>query len=83
VLCMGEMSGKKASYWQLFHNFERDLMGKERPDPVKNLKIVEAMYAEARQLGVFPLQNPLEGLETDILIARSVNLVREDPFQDS
>lgn len=48
---MGEMSGKKASNSQLFHNFERDLTRRERPDPVKNLKIVEAMYAEARQLG--------------------------------
>jgi hypothetical protein len=28
---------------QLLREFERDLMRKERPDPVKNLRIVEAI----------------------------------------
>jgi len=80
---MSDTKGKKARDWQLLHRFERNLMRKECPDPTKNLKLVEAMYKEARQLGIFPLEDPLEGLETDIRIARAVNLVREDPLQNS
>ena len=80
---MSDTNGKTPRDWQLLHKFERNLARKERPDPVKNLKLVEAMYEEARQLGVFPLEDPLEGLETDIRIARAVNLVREDPLQNS
>jgi hypothetical protein len=80
---MGDMGGKVTRDWQLLHEFERKLISKNRPDPIKNLRIVEAMYEEGRQLGIFPLKDPLEGLETDIRIARVINLVREDPHEDS
>jgi hypothetical protein len=73
------MDGKVTRDWRLLHEFEHDLISKEPPDPVQNLIIVEAMYEEARQLGIFPLKDPLEGLETDLKIARVINLVRKDP----
>jgi hypothetical protein len=39
---------------------------------------VEALYREAVALGVFPLQDSLEGLEVDIRIAKVVNSVSKD-----
>ncbi len=40
-----------------------------------NFSIIEALLAEAVELGVLPLKQPLEGLETDIRIARIVNSI--------
>jgi hypothetical protein len=39
----------------------------------QNLRLVEAMYDHARRLGAFPPANPLEGLETDISLAKALN----------
>ena len=36
---------------------------------------MEALYQEAVALGVFPLKDPLDGLEVDIRIAKVVNHV--------
>lgn len=49
-----------------------------------NLRLVEAMYEHARALGVFPLADPLEGLETDIRVARVLNVptASRDPRAD-
>jgi hypothetical protein len=81
VICMGDTGDKVARDWQLLSEFERRLIGRERPDPVQNLRILEAMYEEGRTLGVFPLKDPLDGLETDLKIARVINFVREDPHE--
>lgn len=40
----------------------------------RNLEMLEAMYEYARFLGVFPLDNPLQGLETDIRVAKALNV---------
>jgi len=37
------------------------------------LKIFEWMWREAVTLGVFPMKNPLEGIEVDIRIAKTLN----------
>jgi|WetSurSiteA1Bulk_404760.scaffolds.fasta_scaffold44876_2 hypothetical protein len=55
--------------------FEKELMRLQKPDPVRNFKIVEALYDEAVALGAFPLKNPLDGIEVDIKIAKAVNSV--------
>ena len=39
-----------------------------------NLRLVEAMYDEARALGVFPTADPLEGLEVCVKLARTINV---------
>ena len=39
----------------------------------RNLRLLDAMYDLARTLGVFPLPDPLAGLETDIRVARILN----------
>jgi len=64
---------------QEFAEFERDLIRREKPDLNRNLKIVEALFQEAVELGVFPLKDPLEGLEVDIRIAKVINSVQKTP----
>lgn len=54
---------------------EKAIIRKEKPSLFKNLKIVEAMYHEARSLKVFPLKDPLDGIEVDLRIARIINSV--------
>lgn len=45
-----------------------------QPDYFRNLQLFEALYHEARALGVFPLKDPLEGIENDIKLARVLNV---------
>lgn len=54
---------------------ETAIIRKEKPSLFKNLKIVEAMYKEALSLKVFPLKDPLDGIEVDLRIARIINSV--------
>jgi hypothetical protein len=56
---------------------ERAIIRKEKPRLLKNLEIVEAMYKEALSLKVFPLKDPLAGIEVDMRIARIINGVSE------
>ena len=39
-----------------------------------NLKLLESMYELARLLGALPPEDPLAGLETDIRVARILNV---------
>jgi transcriptional regulator with XRE-family HTH domain len=55
--------------------FENDFLRKEKVDPVRNFRIVEALYKEAVTLGVIPLKNPLDGIQVDLKIAKVVNSV--------
>ena len=41
----------------------------------QNFKIVEGHYREAVSLGIFPLKDPLDGIENDIKLARILNSV--------
>ncbi|HKJ67188.1 MAG TPA: hypothetical protein VKA68_04475 [bacterium] len=45
----------------------------------KKFRLLDAMYEFARSMGAFPLENPMEGIEVDIRIARVVNSVSEAP----
>ncbi len=53
--------------------FERELVKKERPDYLANLRLVEAMHVEAVALGALPLKDPLAGIATDIQLAKALN----------
>jgi len=55
--------------------FEMELVRSSPPDYARNIKILEAMLAEAIAVGAFPPKDPLEGIEADIRIARVVNHV--------
>ena len=55
--------------------FERNLVRKEKVDYGRNFRIVDALYNEAVALDIFPLRNPLDGIEVDLKIAKVVNSV--------
>lgn len=63
--------------------FEKELIRSEKVDLHKNLAILDALYDEAVTLGVFPLEDPLDGFDVDLKIARVVNSVPEAPDKDS
>jgi hypothetical protein len=63
---------KDAAYWTAW---EEAGPLRERLDFARNLQLVEAMYDLARELGAFPPADPLEGIETDIRVARILNNV--------
>ncbi len=48
----------------------------EPADYQRNLRIFEAMCEHARKLGQFPSQDPLEGIEFKIRLARDLNALR-------
>jgi hypothetical protein len=56
--------------------FERDLVARDTLTYEQKLKIYEAMWKEAVSLGVLPPADPLEGIEVDIKIAKTLNSVR-------
>jgi hypothetical protein len=58
----------------LLREFEESQLRKEAPDYHRNLKVFEALYQEARLLGIFPLKNPLDGIEVDVHLARVINV---------
>jgi hypothetical protein len=61
--------------YRLFHNFEKDLLRSEKVNIYRNFKIYEELYREAVALGVWPLNDPIEGIENIIRIAKVVNSV--------
>ena len=71
-----------ANYRRL-QKFEKELIKKEKVDIKRNFQIVDALYHEAVELGVIPLKNPLDGLKTDIRIAKVVNSVSKTPRKNS
>lgn len=45
-------------------------------DHLRGLRLVEAMLVEARQLGVWPPRDPLEGIEHDVALAKAIHALR-------
>jgi hypothetical protein len=64
---------KDPKYWE---EFERKLSASTKADYQTNLKIFEELMAYAKSLGKFPCENPLEGIEVDIRIAKILNSVK-------
>lgn len=58
-----------------FQEFETEFLRKEKVDIERNFRIVVALYNEAVALGKFPMKKPLDGIETDIKIAKVLNSV--------
>ena len=63
----------------LLQKFEDEFTQQEKADFLKNIRLVDAMYREAVSLGVFPLKDALDGVETDIRIAEVINSVSITP----
>jgi len=60
---------------KVLEEFERKMLRENLPYE-KKLEIYEAMLEEARALGIFPLKNPLEGIEKDIELSRRLRSVK-------
>ncbi len=63
---------------QKWEAWERDFQKSQPVDFQKNLKLVEEMLAEAQLLGALPPNNPLEGIEVKIRLARIINVHKSD-----
>jgi hypothetical protein len=55
--------------------FNDRLIRDEPIDIFKNFRLLDSLYEEALTLGVFPLKDPLYGIEVDIKIAKVLNSV--------
>jgi hypothetical protein len=75
-LTLSLVSCKMIRNAKLLEKFERDQIRKSKPDYFQNLRIFESLYEEAMHLGIFPLNDPLEGIEVDINLARALNVQR-------
>lgn len=53
--------------------WEMEFKQKERLDIYQKFKIFDALYEEAKMLGKFPPDNPLDGIERKIRMARILN----------
>jgi hypothetical protein len=66
-----------------FEEFEKNLMRKEKANLKKNIAIFNAMYNEAVKLGIIPMSDPMDGLDTDIKIAKVINSVPKHSKKNS
>lgn len=66
----------------LLKQFENSLLKEGGVDYRQNLRMFEALFEGARTLGIFPLKEPLDGIEVDVHFAKVIN-VRAAPRQDS
>ena len=57
----------------LLGEFEKQWQSSHPVDYQKNRKIFDSLWQEAIHLGIIPFQKPLEGIETDIELARILN----------
>ncbi len=58
----------------MLNRWENDYRRREPVNFLENLRLYEALYAEACALGLFPLKDPLEGLPLKIQMARALNV---------
>jgi hypothetical protein len=61
-----------------WREWEAEYIAKTPADYARNVELTQALYEQARALGIFPLVNPLEGLDVKIHLAKVVN-VRSSP----
>jgi hypothetical protein len=59
---------------ELIQTLEDNLARSQAPDYFRNLRIFEALYQEARLLGILPLRDPLDGIDVDIRLAAALNV---------
>jgi hypothetical protein len=58
----------------LVEAFENAQVSRQAPDFLRNLRLVDALYQEARTLNIFPLKDPLDGIEVAIRLAQALNV---------
>ena len=62
---------KDQAAWEAW---EREMLARQEADFRRNLRLLEAMYQEARGLGVMGANPGLEGLESRFRLARALNV---------
>ncbi len=60
----------------VFRRFEDEWIASHKTDFAENMRILDGMYQLARKFGHFSGENPLEGIEKNIRVARILNRVR-------
>ena len=63
----------------LWERFEAEWQRSQKTDLETHLRLIERLIEHARALGAWPPQNPLEGIETDIRLAKAVNTMSRGP----
>jgi len=58
---------------KILSRFEKTQLRREKITYLQALKLTESLWREGKALGVLPPKNPLDGIETDIKIARILN----------
>ena len=58
---------------EFYEEFERGLVAGDRLTYDQAISIFEGLWEEAVALGVWPPEDPLEGVNVDIRIARTLN----------
>ncbi len=61
-----------------FEKFEYEIIAEDPVDFYQNLKIFEEMVKFAKELGKFPPEDPLEGIEKDIFLAKVLSSIKDD-----
>ncbi len=57
----------------ILENLEKDFISNQKLSYEQSLKIFESMWAESVKLGILPPKNYMDGIETDIKIAKILN----------
>ncbi|MBE3119277.1 MAG: hypothetical protein IMZ50_11060 [Candidatus Atribacteria bacterium] len=57
--------------------FEDERIRTEKVDVERNFRIVDALYDEARMLGVLPPKDPLEGIEEKVRLAWAIKGIKK------
>jgi len=55
---------------KFYQEFEDEFLRNEKLTLDEKFRIYDEMYLWAKELGVFPLKDPLEGIEDDIKLAK-------------
>ena len=58
-------------------DFETELLRIRPTEIQRNFRLMASLYDEAVNLEIFPLDNPLEGIERDIRYAKVINSVSD------
>jgi hypothetical protein len=58
---------------QKLEELEKDIISRNRLSYEQSLLIFTSLWQEGQKMGVLPPANPLEGIETDLKIARILN----------
>lgn len=59
---------------KMLEEFEKQLAKREKVNIKRNFQIIDKMVEYARSLGLWPPEDPLEGIEKDIKVAKVLRM---------